>query len=152
MICADYVKALDSYQRAIFDESLISWSEEFRMMLPGEPVTGPTPVPDPDEQPLLSAYSRYRIMLIHLVEGRMEHAAVVYDTLVSKFPEGTIGHPYALLAKTVWDTYTDTEDLSVACEEALQEVETSEDLAPLNNRYSYFSVIYYDPGYICPFD
>jgi hypothetical protein len=152
MICSDYSKALASYQRAIFDESLISWSEEYRMMLPGEPVTGPTPVPDPEERPLLSAYSRYRIMLIHLVEGRLEHATVVYDTLISKFPEGTIGHPYALLAKTVWDTYAETEDLSVACEAALQEVETSEDLAPLSNRYSYFSVIYYDPGYICPFN
>ena len=151
MLCQNDQKALTSFQQAIFDESLIGWSEEFLWMLPGEPNTDVTPIPDPDERALLSAYSRYRLMLIQLANGDIESASIEYDTLLSTYPVGSIGHQYVQIASTVWNEYSESGDLSSTCRLAIQQASSREDLAPLAERYTYFSIIYAKPEYICPY-
>ena len=140
MLCQDLDKALASYQAAIFDESLKTWVGD---------ELGLVPAPE-DERALLSAYSRYRIMLIHVVKGTGDAASVVYGTLTKDFPPGSAGDVYAELATVVWDEYLMSLDLSAGCGEAILHAE-AEQLAPLADSYGYYSELYAAPEYLCPY-
>jgi hypothetical protein len=119
-----YDEALALYQRVIFDESLLPWWKIPTFSYPGAYADEPQP-PDPDERPRLSAYARYRIMLLHIVQGNFAEAKIVYDTLLSRFPLGSVGHQYAELATLFWDEYQKAGDIAPACEIAIQHTEAA---------------------------
>ncbi len=131
----DYSEALASYQRAIFDETLMSW---------GPYQNGTTPqqrLGDPDERPRLSAYARYRILLLHIIQGHLPEAQVVYDTLQSQFPAGAVGRPYAELATIFWQEHQASQNIAAACAQAIAYASSHEKdiLVPLGRDF-------YDPG------
>ena len=111
-----FSEALALYQRAIFDETLSGW---WRILRAPPDNYDPWPPPHPDERAVLSAYSRYRIMLLHVVQGNLGAAGTVYDTLRSKLPPGAVGHQYAELARVFWEEYSGSQDVAAACDQAI---------------------------------
>jgi hypothetical protein len=121
----EYDKALALYQQVIFSDTLKPWSAgwlQYEQTIwlssnSGDPT--PTPPPDdPKEFPFLEAYSRYRIMLLHVVGGYLSEAKIVYDTLQEKFPEGQPGHIYAELAQIFWNEYQASQSIEQSCTKA----------------------------------
>ena len=78
------------------------------------------PPSDPFEYPNLAAYSRYRIMLIHLAHGYKSDSQTVFDTLQKLFPPGEPGHAYAEMAQIFWDEYAGTQNMARSCDKAIQ--------------------------------
>ena len=143
----NYAKALAFYQQAIFDEQLLA-----------RPLWLGSDSPDPDDRSRLSAYARYRIMLLHVIQGHLPEAQVVYDTLQKKFQAGSVGSEYAALATTFWEAYSAHQNIGLACAKAIEQAETYADevLDPLG--YDYYSgewpdfqPLGYAPEEICPF-
>lgn len=150
-LCGDYEKALAFYEQAIFDDQLLGWSPG-RLWPDSMYGTTPTPTPNPDEYPRLSAYARYRIMLLHVVQGLMSEAQMVYETLQEEFPPGTVGHQYAELATVFWEEYNAREDIAPACGKAIEYASAHADevLTPLGNGFYGFGQRDYAPEDICP--
>jgi hypothetical protein len=148
----DYDAALAFYQQAVFDQELFGWSSD-RVASDAAYEGGATPTPDPNEQPLLAAYGRYRIMLLHAARGYLNEAQVVYDTLLAKFPPDSVGGQYGQLASAFWGTFTGNEDLAMACESAINYASAHGDeiLRPLGRDYYGFVARDYTPEDICPF-
>jgi hypothetical protein len=159
----DYDLALTFYQDAIFSDQLEGWSPErhefIRSVFFGSFTNQPTPIPplpNPGEYDHLAAYSRYRIMLLHLTRGWLSDAKVVYDTLQKKYPEGTVGHIYAVLAEDVWTEFALSNDLKKACEKGLAFASENPRISffiggsgfPGNNGIDYGM----EPEMICPFE
>ena len=149
------------YQQAIFDEKLNWWSDARRDYLTalscqsvGAEVP-PAPTPDINERLILSAYSRYRILLLHAVRGYQPEAQTVYDALQEKFPSEVIGHSYAELASVFWNEYLAGNNTGAACVKALQYAVTHEDevLLPLGGAFykTWDRYNEYKSGDICPF-
>jgi hypothetical protein len=139
----DYDGALAFYQQAIFDEALLGWA--------GGDAYDATAA-DPDERPRLSAYSRYRIMLLHVARGYLPEAQIVYDTLQEKFPQGAVGHAYAALATVFWDGYSANQDVAAACGQAVEYAAAHADavLDPLGSAFYGLGWPDYAPHGVCP--
>ena len=145
----DYQQALASYQKAIFDEALFGWQAGYYLDL-----YAPTPpVPDPDERPRLEAYARYRIVLLHTVQGNFAAAQTVYETLQMKFQPDAVGYPYAELAAAFWNEFILTEDISSACRKAIDYAGAHEEdlLGPLGPGFYGVQGFYYSAEDLCPF-
>ncbi len=149
-----YTRALAFYQQAIFDEKLLGWSAGQYWRPASETwfwQDYTPPPPDPDERSRLSAYARYRILLLHTVQGNLLEAQVVYDTLQQKYPVGSIGDQYAALATVFWETYNTSPSLAAACNKAVAHADAhaKEILSPLG--YDVYYQRSYTPEDICPF-
>lgn len=124
VMALDYDQAIDLYQQVIFNDRLEWWTIERRDYIFQEksqelsPLTMTPPAPDPNEYSYLSAYARFRIMVVHLLRGYDSDAQVVYQTLIDLFPEGTPGSIYAQMAEVFWKNYSVTHSASAACGEA----------------------------------
>jgi hypothetical protein len=140
MLCQDLDAAIESYQRAIFDESLLAWEGD---------ELGLTPALE-DERAVLSAYSRYRLMLVHFFKGTGNAASVVYTSLTEKFPPGSPGGIYAELATAFWNEWLMTAKLPASCAAAIAQADEW-GLAPLADSYGYYSALYAAPAYLCPY-
>jgi hypothetical protein len=81
-----------------------------------EPTTDPEAAKD--EQEVLEAYARWRIMLINTITGSQDAMQIVYQTLQEKFPEESPGHSYAVIASEFWKYYQITQDINAACAKA----------------------------------
>jgi hypothetical protein len=149
-LCGEYEDAQAYYQQAVFDEELLGWSPG-RCMDDSE--YRATPTPDPDERSKINAYGRYRIVLLHVVREYISDAQVVYESLVEKYPEGSSGSAYTELASVFWDAYKQTEDLGLACEQAVEYATSHEErvLKPLSAAYYGVYGFDYAPEDICPF-
>jgi hypothetical protein len=147
--CGDYPEALALYQQAVFDEELIGWS---RGRIADDSFYTATPTPDPNERPRINAYGRYRIMLLHIVQGHLSEAEVVYNTLIAKFPKGDHGSQYAELATVFWNSYHEGGDLGDACEAAAaySTGNAEQILNPLGSDFYGFYSRDYTPEDICP--
>lgn len=149
--CGDYEKALASYQRAIFDEQLLDWKE---ILFYDPPIFIETaPDPDPNERQRLSAYSRYRIMLLHVVENRLDSAKEVYDTLQEMFTEGSVGHAYAELSTAFWQEFSINSDIAASCSKAIEFASKNQEeiLAAFSSEYYRYTTHIKEPEDLCPF-
>lgn len=170
-LLGDYARALDLYQQTIFNDKLDWWSQDRRIYevrlyndkLPDE-VYSPTPLPsmspDPAEYPMLAAYARFRIMLLHTLSRNLPEAKIAYDTLQAKFPTGQTGHVQAEMANAFWNEYQVSKNIKMACAKAI-EYATSHPADVLsylgNSQYntdmSYGSQsLEYKPKDVCPFN
>lgn len=156
----DYAAALASYQEAIFSDRVEWWSpqrlENVRegQYLGWPPLPTPTlPPPDPLEYPTLAAYSRFRIMLLYVVQGWATEADLAYTTLLEKYPAGTPGGEFAQMATAFMDEYASTGSMSSACGAALQTSPSQIAHAPhfLGAQHHGFQPVMYEVPYLCPF-
>jgi len=123
----EYDKAVTLYREVIFSDKLEWWSsdrwvnesQKVYAGYSGDPTPTPLP-PDDSEYHHLSAYARYRIMLIYLKGGLLSDAKVIYDTLQKKHPDGKEGHIVAELATVLWDEFLISNDLSASCSKAIE--------------------------------
>ncbi len=159
-LLGDYTRALAAYQQGIFDEELAAWNSAWLgyaspNCVGSYGVVMPTLSPsDATERPRLEAYSRYRIMLLHVVQHHLPEAKIVYDTLQKKFPAGKPGRPYAEVASVFWNAYQTAQDLGVACGQASAYAQAQADdiLKPLGSAYYGSPQPDYKPEDICPFE
>lgn len=152
--------ALISYQRAAYDETLLTWSLGFKdewSLCPSP--SNFTPVPtnpalDTNEKPRLAAYSLYRMVLIQALRGDRAKAGATFDTLQEQY-QTNAGSSYWELAKVFWDEYSTSQSINKACQRSTSyaEAHQNEILVPLDREtYGGLSPIYtYLPESICPF-
>lgn len=115
----EYDRALALYQDAVFKEQLLGWSRG--RLWPDSAYGGaPTPTPDPAECHRLNAYGRYRIMLLHAVQGQQAEAQIAFDALQQRYPGGSEAAAYAVLAYEFWEQLAAGGELAPACESALE--------------------------------
>ncbi len=155
----DTEKALAFYQDVIFSDQLKGWSDaemenlraQADVMFNG--TATPTPIPPHNEDYLpLAAYARYRIMLLHALNGFQADAQVVYDTLQEKFPEGNAGHPYAEMAAAFWEEFLASKDMKLSCQKAIDYASDHANiLTPLEGSVGGFWSRSYQPFDVCPF-
>ena len=161
----DYPKALAFYQEAIFSDTLLGWSPAHKersialheltwnFALKGTP-TPAIPSDDLQEYPNLAAYARYRIMLLHILQGNVPEAQIVYQTLQEKFPEGSDGHGFALVAKAFWDHYQLSKNIKASCAKAVSvayEVEAILRFLGADYHNSWQDILYESKD-VCPFE
>jgi len=147
----EYDRALAFYQDAVFNEQLQDWS--LGRLWPDSAYGGaPTPEPDPAERDRLNAYGRYRIVLLHAVEGRRAEAQVAYDALQERYPGGSPAAAYAALAYEFWEEYTSSGDLAQACAKTAEFARTnpSDVLIPLGRQFYGEGQRQYQPEDVCP--
>jgi hypothetical protein len=153
----DYDLALKSYQAAIFDDKLKSWTQEVWRDLSQNQDTQLLGYPDVNKMPFnqdeydqLSAYARYRIMIIHLKQGWESDAKTVYDTLIEKYPQWNSGYPYAELAAEFWNEFQSSRDLILSCDKAIAYAIKHEEIFEPLGSHGLFDANY-EPEDICPF-
>lgn len=165
-LVSEYTQALDLYQQTIFSDKLDWWSEErwsyevrlFAARGDNTPTPMPTPIPDSSDYYNLSAYARFRIMLLHVARGFIPEAEIVINTLKEKYPQGQPGYPYAEMATSFWDEYQISSNLGQACDKAVEyaTLHPVEILAYLGNgeyarTYYGNQSLEYKPEDVCPF-
>jgi hypothetical protein len=154
-LTGDYDRALDLYQQAIFSDQLDWWSEE-RWDHETQVALGNTahliPAPDAAEYFYLEAYSRFRIMLLHILRGYLPDAEIVYNTLQEKFPTGQPGYEFAEMTALFWNEYQISSDMGLACQKAIEYAEIHPGiLAYLGDYMHGWQSIGYEPPDVCPF-
>jgi len=119
----EYDQALSLYQQAISSSKLLGWSQDWKIYeqeLTLASTPQPTPLPDPAEYTNLAAYARFRILLLHIVQGNVSDAETVYDTLQQEYPGGQTGHAYAEMAAAFWNEYQKEQNMGQACAKAIE--------------------------------
>jgi len=123
----DYDLALKLYQEVI-DSKTLDWWSDARMEYLGwtnggfrgkKPADLKAPSPDPNEYPNLAAYTRYRLMILHILRGSMPEAQAAYQDLQQRYTEGTPGSIYAQMAQAFWTDYAAAHDVTEACGKSL---------------------------------
>ncbi len=125
----NYDKAMQLYRNVIFNDKLRWWSDDQRAYLLKEyrfrldpdifALHLPTLEPDYSEYPRLASYAYYRIMLLHIVQGRQADAQAAYSTLQQDFANDPYGHPYVEMAASFWDAYRSTSRMYDGCAAAI---------------------------------
>ena len=112
-------RALEAYRDVLFDADLFKRDQYLSHL---EFCRGVGPAIDAalieNEQAQLTAYARWRILLINTLQGAEDAMQVVYQTLQEKFPEDKPGHSYAVIASAFWEEYQKSQDIQSACEVA----------------------------------
>ncbi len=146
----EYQKAFHLYQRTIFDNSLLPWSEDFYKSVTSS--ESEINLPIPAEYPSLAAYAYYRIILLHLAQGQEAEAASTYQTLQETFGTDPYAAPYIEMATAFWESYQSTQRMYDGCAAAIQyAVEHPEILIPLGSDYHGTQSHIYEPADVCPF-
>jgi hypothetical protein len=160
----EYENALAMYQQAVTSETLLYWTPEIRDYLfstewvsLNDATLVPYPAEDKNEYIALSAYSYFRIMLLHLVEGRYAVARDIYQLIQNKYTDQT-GKYYAELASVFWEEYSRNEDITSGCKKAVIYAQDHEiELIPyignsanVPSNYHGEQSLDYHPKDICP--
>jgi hypothetical protein len=110
----DYEKAVALYREAVDNPRLETWMEE-------------------SEREGLSGFSRYRLVLTHLLMGDVGLAQTTRLELLNQQPDNI----YAQVATVLWDSYNTNEDLRAACEEVGAFARSHPETAEVLNDYGY---------------
>jgi hypothetical protein len=153
--------ALGSYQRAVSDDSLLTWSLGYNDDWSQCPSTGAatrTPTistPDEGEQPRLAAYALFRILLIQTLRRDLAAVQATLDLLREHYGADAASAGYVSLAETFWSEFSVSHEIGAACQQANAIAMSNEDalLAQLDRRtYGGFSPIYDGAVHpLCPF-
>lgn len=156
-----YDEALGAYQVAIFSDKVTWWSperraylqEEWDAKMAGMLPESPAPYPDPEEYPHIAAYSRFRIMLLHVLRGWNTEANTVYETLLSKYPSGSSGGVFSDMATAFMDRYGAGGSIAESCYDAVHVAESagSQALYYLGSEHHGWQSRSYDYPELCPF-
>jgi hypothetical protein len=128
-------QALIDYGRVVYDPNLVDWQ-------------------DPEQEIAnLSAYSLYKIAVLHLIQGDADRARITFDLLDKRYLSQDFGYMYAELASVFRESY-ELEGLANACvaTQEFAEGHSKEILSPLGSEiYGYANRDYF-PNDICPWE
>lgn len=160
VLAGDYAAALDLYQEVIYNTGLDWWTADRKKYLQqaflGFSQDQPTPTPpppDPNEIRDLSAYARYRMVLLYAMRNKQADAQIVYDSLVKLNQAGRGGFAYVEMASIFWKEYLNSHNLAKACTLAADyaAAHPNEVLATVGGDFHGWQDRVYMPDDICPF-
>jgi hypothetical protein len=160
-LAGKYDQALAFYKQAIKSEGLEWWTKARQDFLyaqrgmgecAGSKTPCPPPTPDPNERPLLGAYSSFRILLVHILMNNPDEAAVDYGAMLTAYPQDNPGHPFVEMATAFWDEYKASQNMAQACSKAIDYANSHRSiLTILGSGYHGWQSIDYKPEDVCPF-
>jgi hypothetical protein len=109
---------------------------------------------DPEQEIAnLSAYSLYKIAVLHLIQGDDDRAAITFDLLEKNYTSQEFGHMYVELASVFRESY-ELEGLVRACEitQEFAQDHSEEILTPLGSEIYGYANRDYLPKDICPWE
>ncbi len=150
----DYDAALSFYELAITDETLASWNADEWWHLANHDNNG---LSQPDPQQIsynekefqqLTTYARYRIMLVYILQGKLEEAESMYKELLDYVKDSPDGRPYADVATIFLDEYLESSKIEKACSLVSNYAETRpEILYPLSSNDELETVLFWNKEY-----
>jgi hypothetical protein len=99
----------------------------------------------------LSAYARFRILFLDLLQGQFDQAGAAYQSLLANHPEGNAGYPFAQMATIFWTDYQASGDLYSACEQAQAFAGEHEEMFEYLGSHGLHSPGYVDSMNVCPY-
>ncbi len=148
-------EALALYQDVIFSDHLVSWTPDVWQQMVDAAFSYPdvTLMPfNPTEHEALSAYARFRIMVLHTHRGLVSDAETVYQNLLEQVAPDGAGGPYLDLAQSFWKAYQGHHDIHEGCAAAVTvATQHPEILDPLGNSDGRFWNHHYAPRDVCPY-
>ena len=155
VIRGDDEEALALYQDVIFSDRLVSWTPEIWQQMRSESFNYPdvSRMPfNPTEHAALSAYARFRIMILHAHRGLVSDAQTVYQNLLEQVTPDSAGAPYLELARAFWNASQDGLNIREGCAAAVAyATRNPEILGPLGNSDGRMWGRYYQSEEVCPF-
>jgi hypothetical protein len=160
--CRQYERAMRAYQGAIYSNDLLPWVN-LQTMSYGKCCAGgweATPTSSLSaERPMLSAYARYRIILLHATQNQIAEAQTDYTVLQKLFPLGVPGSLFAGLASAFWEAYSPADNVAAGCQRAIEYATTHAEIAAFFAQYMFWSetaspafTLNEDIRQICPFN
>jgi hypothetical protein len=158
VLIGNYKQALTLYQEAIFSDLMKGWSTELYQQqfeqdyLSLSPTLTPYPAPT-EEYYHLAAYARFRIMVLFVLQGYVNEAQTVYDSMVNKFSDGQPSYEAVSLATSFWQEYQSTKDVGTSCNLAINSNpdQIKVILDWLSSDYHGWQAPNYKPVDLCPF-
>lgn len=153
-------KAIDLYTQVINDPDLKWYSYELQQFLsylssyPPDSSTLTKPAIDTEEYFNLSAYARFRLLLISLLKGKERQAENIYKQIQKQYPQGQPGSIFAEMATIFWDEYSTSKDLSTACNKYIAFTMNHQDeiLWDLGSAVHALQIHVYEPNDVCNID
>ncbi len=161
-LAGEYQKALEFYELAINSNDLGWWSEDRWNFIIGQHGLGlcansgipcPSPIPDPKERPIISAYATFRIMIVKILTNNLDEAEKTYQKVLKNFPVDNPGFPIAEMATLFWNEYQASQNIAQACAQTISYATKHPDvLAILEGGYSGQEISYKNnPREVCTF-
>jgi hypothetical protein len=153
-----YDKALAMYDAVINNITLKPWSEEYMVYLKEvdnsqNPDAIAKPVMTLDEYQQLSAYARYRIMMIQLAQGKQSEAFNTYQLLDQIYTEDNPGYAHAEIGRRYWHAVEEGQNPVEACQVVTEYMQENPDLLhALGGSLHGEQTHYYGYDDICPLD
>jgi tetratricopeptide (TPR) repeat protein len=152
-----YDRALELYNRAIYDDSLDAWNavwNEYGAMGGGFDVYPTKPPQDYEQGERIKAYARFRIMVLKYLSGEDMAAEQQYQSNLQIHDESNAGHAYAELATVFREAYLKNSSIQDGCRAVQGYAELHEEkvLWPLGSGVYGESNPSYHPEDLCPFN
>jgi hypothetical protein len=96
LAAGNYPDARAAYNRALTDESLLSWTL-------------------PNERGYLNAYALYRLLLTYALQNDITQAQATFDRLATHYTAGAPGEGYTAMGLAFWNEYAPSRNISAAC-------------------------------------
>ena len=155
-LAGDYELAMELYLRVIYDNDLLGWAGPTQQMFDENELIL-------EERYRLSAYSAYRIMLLHILWGNVAQAEEDLDTLHTYYPADSLQYPFTEMANIFWETYQASGEIEAACKKTSEYAASATYSSPATlfgegNPIDLLGISYYgwlnrdySPKDICPF-
>lgn len=159
----EYNKALTSYQLAIESNDLEWWTESRWINIMDQKgiktcIERGTPcpplLPDSKERPTLSAYSIYRITLVHLLMSNPDEAEKTYNNLLETYSSNSSVYPVVQMATLFWNEFQVSHNIGEACTKVVAYAADYPNILKIvsGSQHSFQSIDYeYKPEEFCPF-
>lgn len=139
LMAGDYTVATTTYERVISDDALQEWGAVSGIIDPAE------------ERTQLTAFARWRLVLVYLLTGETENAQSAYDQLQADYPPGTTGHDVSAMAGTFWMAYLIEDSVAAGCTEVVTAAMSKTAVQDFFNWNYGYANPYWEPLNLCPF-
>lgn len=151
----NYQEAISQYQNAIYGD--YEWYSAERKQFIVDSHSGKSnlvqPKPDDSEQPNLSGYSFFRMMVTYTLQGDLQEAQTTHDRIHKLFAKGFPGYDYVLIADAFWYEYQTNKDIETSCQKAIEYVTDHPAILEYlgSEHHNILQDIIYTPQDTCPF-
>lgn len=139
LLAGDYAVAIATYERVISDDALQEWGAVSGIIDPAE------------DRAQLTAFARWRLMLVYLLTGETGSAQSAYDQLQAVYPLETAGHDVAAMAEVFWTAYLIDDSIAAGCTEVVAAAGSETAVQDFFNWNYGYANPYWEPLHLCPF-